>query len=186
MLPTPLQALHHFGGTVEGLLLTADTDGRPGDEFAWCLTNTPPLVAALGREDIAVPAHRSRTHWRREVDAITAGIALSSWHQPPTLPSRAPVPCQAGDATTDSTVHILDVDATSPPASRRRFPGTGRSPRAHLRRGHFRLHPRRDGDPHAPWCWVRPTTVNGIPGVANQVYTLTRASRPAQVRQASS
>ncbi|MEU7906332.1 hypothetical protein [Actinoplanes sp. NPDC049118] len=182
MLPTPLQALHHFGGAVEGLLLTADTDGRPGDEFAWCLTIAHPWGPPLAR--IAVPARRSRTHWRREVDAIIAGVALSSWHQPHILPSRAPVPRQASDVV-DSTVHILDVDATSPPAARRRTPSAGRGPRSHLRRGHFRRYPRRADDPHAPWCWVRPTTVNGTPGTANQVYTLTRPNRSTAVRKAS-
>ncbi|GAB1639583.1 hypothetical protein [Krasilnikovia sp. MM14-A1259] len=174
LLPTPLEALHHFGGAVEGLLLTADADGRPGDEFAWCLRIDHPWGLPLAR--ITVPARRSRTQWRREVDAIIAGVALSSWHEPRRLPSRAPIPRQAGDSTLDSGVHILDVDATSPRAAGRRT-GTGRSPRAHLRCGHFRRYPGRADDPQAPWCWVRPTTVNGTPGIINQVYTLSRTSR---------
>jgi hypothetical protein len=83
-LPTPLQAVSHYGGQVEGVILTADRDGVPEDDFAWCIAIGHPTGLPLGR--IAVPASRANTAWRTQIDNVLAGIALSSWHEPGDAP----------------------------------------------------------------------------------------------------
>jgi hypothetical protein len=83
-LPTPLEALDQFGGVVEGVLLLAHPDGTPRDEFAWCIAVGHPTGFPIAR--ITVPASRTASTWRDHVDNVTAGIALSCWHDPPQRP----------------------------------------------------------------------------------------------------
>jgi hypothetical protein len=174
-VPTPLEALDHFGGTVEGLLLTADPDGTPGDHIAWCLCINHPSGFPLAR--IAIPASRNSSEWKTQIDNIIAGIALSCWHQPTGTPTQPTSTRGAGHPDQDlvaSTVHILDIDATSPLTPRRDGRRTGRSPRPHLRRGHFRRRSRNGNTGDTGWIWVRPTTVNGTGITTQQVYVLRR------------
>jgi len=170
-LPTPLQALGHFGGSVEGLIFTADQNGHPEDEFAWCIAVNHPTGLPLAR--IVVPASRAQTVWRHQVDSVLAGVALSCWHEPYDRESlNAARAITAGDANgEDLAVHILDVDATSPTATQsdRR---SGHTPRAHLRRGHWRRQRVGPGGSETRWTWVRPTTVGGSTTATRQVYVL--------------
>jgi hypothetical protein len=178
-LPTPLQALDHFGGLVEGLLLTAHPDGTPRDEFAWCIAIGHPSGFPIAR--ITIPASRTASHWQTQMTNITAGIALSCWHNP--LPTPAPasasraIPPADQDTTFADTaaVQVLDIDATSPPPSRANpSADPSHSARPHLRRGHWRQQRVGTRRRETRWTWIRPTTVNGTPGAVNQVYTLRR------------
>lgn len=177
-LPTPLEFLDAFGGYVDGLLLTADKDGIPCDEFAWCVVVNHPLGFELGRW--IVPASRARSGWRRQVDNVIAGIALSCWHEAIALPARAaergPI---ARFAVTDDDpegLRVLDIDATSPaqqnthgdPAS------PGHSVRPHLRRGHWRDQRVGQGRNERRLTWVRPSAVHGGLGGSHQIYVLRR------------
>jgi hypothetical protein len=174
-LPTPLEALDHFGGVVEGLLLTAHPDGTPRDEFAWCIAIGHPSSFPLAR--ITVPASRNTSGWRTPIDNITAGIALSCWHESPPTPPRSLAreggPADHSPSYADvSGVRVLDVDATSPPTRPTASAPTPYNARPHLRCGHWRkqrVGPKRQD---RRWTWVRPTTVNGTPPEINQVYLL--------------
>jgi hypothetical protein len=183
-LPTALEALDYFGGEVEGLLLTADTDGTPGDEFAWCVAIGHPTNLPLGR--IIVPASRATCGWRHQVANVTAGIALSCWHETLDVPTARPNRQTVGPIGLDMTVadtavvRVLDIDATSPSSAGSARPHSRGEPghvaQPHLRRGHWRrqrVGPRRE---QQQWTWVRPTTVNGNPSLVNQVYYLRRGS----------
>jgi hypothetical protein len=172
-LPTPLQALSHYGGDVEGLILTADHQGRPADEFAWCLAVRHPTGVPLGR--IAVPANIHKTAWRDQVSNIIAGVALSCWHEPVEPTASRAVRKTTQSTVTDATeldVHILDVDRTSPQSRPTEHQGNGRSPRAHIRRGHWRRQHTGHRRTEVRWTWVRPTTVAGLRPGTEQVYVL--------------
>jgi hypothetical protein len=176
-LPTPLEALDGFGGSVEGLLLTAGPDGTPGDDFAWCIAVLHPSGFPIAR--ITVPASRNACGWRNQVDNIIAGIALSCWHEPAgrSAGSETSTAAMSQVADPDGNLHVLDIDATSPPGDSVGG-STGRTIRPHLRRGHWRRHAdRRAG--HTRWIWVRPTAVNGGAATSNQVYVLPDRLRSA-------
>ncbi|MEV8474298.1 hypothetical protein, partial [Streptomyces sp. NPDC051173] len=112
-LPSPLEFLDRYGGFVEGVLLTADGHGVPGDDIAWCVVIYHPMGMPLGR--IAIPASRRRATWRRQVNNLIAGIALSCWHETTALPARLTGKPRIGAANTDSgALHVIDIDATSP------------------------------------------------------------------------
>jgi hypothetical protein len=133
--PTPLQAVSHYGGQVEGVILTANADGEPEDDFAWCIAIGHPTGLPLGR--IAVPASRSRTAWRTQIDNLLAGVALSSWHEPGEAPSsRAGAGARHDVEKYDPevTVRVLNIDDTSPASLPSPKEGSGQTPRPHLRR----------------------------------------------------
>ena len=175
-LPTPLEALDRFGGVVEGLLLAANQDGTPKDEFAWCIAIGHPIGLPIAR--ITIPASRTANGWRTEVDNITAGIAFSCWHDP--LPSEAPSTRQPSRhtgrllaRTADiPAVRVLDIDATSPQQQRNNSAQPATNARPHLRRGHFRKQRVGPGRQDRRWTWVRPTTVNGGSSQADKIYLL--------------
>ncbi|HEX6497775.1 MAG TPA: hypothetical protein VF054_01935 [Micromonosporaceae bacterium] len=175
-LPTPLEALDRFGGLVEGLLLAARPDGTPDDEFAWCIAVGHPSGFPIAR--ITVPASRAATDWRTPVDNITAGIALSGWHEPlsapaPSFATRRRRLVDQGATFATWAVRVLDIEATSPRSSQARpsaEPSHGARP--HLRRGHWRQQRVGPGHQDRRWTWVRPTTVNGKSALIDQVYVL--------------
>jgi hypothetical protein len=178
-LPTPLELLETRGGNVEGLLLTANPDGTPTDEFAWCLVVNHPCGFPLAR--LTIPASRERTQWRAQVDNIVAGVCLSQWHEPTAPLTAADSDRGVGPAATAlDDVRVLDIDATSP----RRLPRPALNPtrpsRPHLRRGHWRQQRVGHHREHCRWTWVRATTVNAAWSPANQVYTL-RTADPARI-----
>ncbi|MET9265226.1 hypothetical protein [Amycolatopsis sp. NPDC004079] len=174
-LPSPLEFLDGYGGAVEGVLLTADDRGVPGDDIAWCMSIHHPMGMPLAR--IAIPASRARSRWRRQLDNLVAGIALSCWHEaralPPRLSDRAAGigPSAIADP---GDLHVLDIDATSP---RRAHPGPddpgdGPGVRAHLRRGHWRDQHVGPGRRARRWTWVRSAAVHGGLDGGGQVYVL--------------
>jgi hypothetical protein len=172
-LPTPLEALDQFGGVVEGLMLLAHPDGTPRDEFAWCIAVGHPTGFPIAR--ITVPASRTVSAWRGQVDNITAGIALSCWHEPLATTTSAAVrgPADPDDELAAATaVRILDIDATSPPSRPDRPDDPSSTTRPHLRRGHWRQQRVGQGRRETRWTWVRATTVSGLPATIEQIYVL--------------
>jgi hypothetical protein len=173
-LPSPLEFLDGYGGSVEGVLLTANDQGVPGDEVAWCVAIYHPMGMPIAR--LAIPASRMRSQWRRPLDNVIAGIALSCWHEAKTLPPRHTGRRQAtpGSIGADpGSLHVLDIDATSP---RRLHHDTDTAlettVRPHLRRGHWRDQPVGPGRRQRRWTWVRSTTVHGTLTGTSQVYVL--------------
>ncbi|MFG1642655.1 hypothetical protein ACGFMK_20380 [Amycolatopsis sp. NPDC049252] len=170
-LPSPLEFLDRYGGYVEGVLLTADEHGVPGDDIAWCVVIYHPMGMPLGR--ITIPASRRHATWRQQVDNLIAGIALSCWHETTTLPARLTGKPRIGAATTDpGALHVIDIDATSPHRAHPDGEENGAAVRPHLRRGHWRHqrigHERRE----RRWTWVRATAVHGGSAGRGQVYIL--------------
>lgn len=177
-LPTPMETLDAFGGYVEGLLVTADDNGVPSDDFAWCVVIYHPFGLPLAR--IAIPASRARSAWRDQIGNIIAGTALSCWHRPSVLPprhdtDRAGFAARIDDGADDPAgVHVLDIDATSP-RSPRGDDASLRTQRPHLRRGHWRHQPVGERRRDKRWTWVRATSVHGGSAAILKVYVL----RPA-------
>jgi hypothetical protein len=169
-LPTPLEALEAFGGVVDGLLLYANPDGTPRDEFAWCIAIGHPTGFPIAR--ITVPASRTTTSWRTQIDNITAGIALSCWHDPAAATDPAGRQTNPEPGPADVAIHVLDIDATSPPVRASQTTDPAYSTRPHLRRGHWRQQRVGEGRRETRWTWIRPTAVNGRPATLDQVYVL--------------
>lgn len=175
MLPTPLRTLDVYGGEVEGLLLAADSDGHPADEFAWCIAIGSAFGLPLAR--IAIPARRSQARWGAQVTNIITALALSTWHRtnhPPTSTHSTAIDggIPAGD---EVDVHVLDIETTAP---RRNHPEPAgdRHVAPHLRRGHWRRQRVGAGRATTEWTWVRPTSINGGPASINQIYRLPRST----------
>ncbi|MBC3189985.1 hypothetical protein H7X46_02770 [Pseudonocardia sp. C8] len=176
-LATPLQLVERYGATVEGLIFTADPDGHPADEFAWCLAIHHPWGLPLGR--ITVPASRWATHWTTAIDNTLAGVCLAHFHPTATstrIPGTDPRPTDAElSEHDDAGVHVLDIATTSPTTGPHRT--TTRSPAgraAHLRRATWRYQPVGPGRQQRRWTWVRATIVgNRSTPTRSTVYRLT-------------
>ncbi|WIX84271.1 hypothetical protein QRX50_20730 [Amycolatopsis carbonis] len=172
-LPSPLEFLDGYGGYVEGVLLTADDHGVPGDDVAWCVAIYHPTGLPLAR--VAIPASRTRAQWRRPLGNLIAGIALSCWHEAQDLPARLsdhPAPGIGAPLVDTGELHVLDIDATSPRRTHDPAETAGPGVRPHLRRGHWRDQPVGPGRRERRWTWVRSTTVHGSLTGGGQVYVL--------------
>ncbi|MBC3190991.1 hypothetical protein H7X46_07945 [Pseudonocardia sp. C8] len=174
-LATPLELVDRYGATVEGLIFTADPDGHPTDEFAWCLAIHHPWGLPLGR--ITIPASRRATHWTTAIDNTLAGVCLAHFHptatstgSPGADPSSANAEPHARD---DADVHVLDIAATSPTTGSHRTPAHAAGRAAHLRRATWRYQPVGPGRQHRRWTWVRATIVGGRASSRSTVYRLT-------------
>jgi hypothetical protein len=127
------------GARIEGILLLADDQGTTTGRFAWCLA-VPGRAGMLGRW--VLPAHRERTIYSDQIDAMIAVAAWADWHQPadpaiPTSSHRRSAALQR--AAANGGVHVLSA-ARTPAASSRKGPPT-RTVAAHIRRGHWRRQP---------------------------------------------
>ncbi len=141
------------------------------------LSCTPPVSRWLGSP---FPPH-AREHGGadEEIDNIIAGVALSRWHQ---LDAPAQPSIQIGRSLQREpdlvSIRVLDIDATSPRRIRRFTPNeAARSPRPHVRRGHWRGQRVGHHRQEIRLIWVRATTVDTTGTPANQVYTLRRPAR---------
>lgn len=176
MLPTPLRTLDVYGGQVEGLLLAADSDGQPVDEFAWCIAIGSPFGLPLGR--IVVPARRSHARWGAQVANIITAVALSTWHRTShTSPATRVAPAGSAEiAAEGADVHVLDIGTTASRTSGEGKHGGQGQVAPHLRRGHWRRQHIGAHRATTKWTWVRPTSVHGGPASINQIYRLPRRS----------
>jgi hypothetical protein len=125
------------GALIEGLLMVSDYEGIPNGRIAWCVA-VPARVGVLGRW--VLPAHRDRTFYADEVDALLAVAAWADWH-PPADPETKPTVNHRRSAAlyyaaARGRVHVLNAARTAS-ASESTTP-TGRTVTAHIRRGHWR------------------------------------------------
>ncbi|WP_434317510.1 hypothetical protein [Leifsonia sp. P73] len=145
-------AIAQLGAQVEGLLLLADSFGRPEDLFAWCISIPALYGSTLGR--FVVPASRSTTAYRDVVDNLTAVVAWAQWHEPDDETAApfgiTPADLEALVTSKDfrrngrrsgAGVRVVDVGATHRSVSASTVPGDGASDfhvSPHIRRGHWR------------------------------------------------
>lgn len=127
------------GARIEGILLLADDQGATDGQFAWCLA-VPGRAGILGRW--VLPAHRDRTAYADQIDALQAVTAWADWHQPadPTVTTSSHSRSAAlHRAAAAGGVHVLNAARTATATARPR--PTGRTVTAHIRRGHWRRQP---------------------------------------------
>lgn len=180
-----------FGAQIEGVLLLADSIGRPDDFFAWCLTIPGSYGANLGR--FVLPALRSKTDYREVLDNLTAVVAWAHWHEPDAstdIPLGIPHEDAEGIISTSefrrearrsgAGIRVIDVGAThrraasirSVVSNERETPIT-----PHIRRGHWRRQRFGSRLEQTKRIRIAPVLVNAHRGdVAPRVYRL-RASR---------
>lgn len=185
----PLDAgavMEFAGGTIEAVLLLADSLGAPADEFAWCVALPGRLGrAVLGR--FVIPARHDRTQYRALLGNLLAVAAWADWHEPDTAATPAldvpgvPPPQVRRDADRHGAdVHVLNVGRTVGHAHGAE--PTGKTVAPHVRRGHWRR--QRYGERNAQVRRIRiaPLLVNAHLGdMAERVYRLpAEASRSAR------
>jgi hypothetical protein len=185
------EAIAQLGAQVEGLLLLADSFGRPEDLFAWCISIPGLYGSTLGR--FVVPASRTSTAYRDAVDNLTAVVAWAQWHEPDDDTAApfgiSPVDLDELVAAKDfrrngrrsgAGVRVVDVGATHRAASTTPTSSEGTSDfhvSPHIRRGHWRRQRYGTGREQIKRIRIAPVLVNAHRGdVAPRVYRL-RASR---------
>jgi hypothetical protein len=188
----PLEAaIAQLGAQVEGLLLLADSFGRPEDLFAWCISVPALYGSTLGR--FVVPASRSTTAYRDAVDNLTAVVAWAQWHEPDDDTAApfgiSPVDFESLVTSKDfrrngrrsgAGVRVVDVGATHRPASPSITSSDGSSEfhvSPHIRRGHWRRQRYGTGLEQIKRIRIAPVLVNAHRGdVAPRVYRLRNRS----------
>jgi hypothetical protein len=194
VLPTVDEMLSEFGAHIEGVLLLADSLGRPEDRFAWCLTFPGAYGTTLGR--FVVPALRSTTEYRDVVDNLTAVVAWAQWHEPD---QSTDVPLGVGRGELDAYItdpdfvrnarragagiRVVDVRATNRGASARAShdgEATEANVSPHIRRGHWRRQRFGHGLEQSKRIRIAPVLVNAYRGdIAHRVYRLRRSEKIA-------
>ena len=157
-------ALAVRGGRVEGLLLLADDDGVVADQFAWGIA-VPGRVGNVAR--VLLPARRSATAWRAQVDNLIAAVAWADWHVPRVADSVTREDLQ--DPTVRETavrhgigVRVMDVRRTlsAGGTGRASQAAPSRSVRPHARAGHWRRQHHGPGNSKVKRVRIAPTLVN--------------------------
>lgn len=164
------------GANVEAVLLLADADGRLADTFAWCLAIPSGVPDALTCR-MTLPARRSMTRWRDEIDNLAALAAWADWHAPdngPISPPGAKAAQPLGGSRNHGglldAVRVLDVTATSGGV---RTVSTGRTLRPHRRRGYWRRQHHGAGNQLLKMVRIAPVLVNAGHGeLLPQIYRL--------------
>lgn len=165
------------GALIEGVILLADTEGNPNGRFAWCLA-VPGLYGVLGRW--IIPAHRDRTVYADQIDALLAVAAWADWHQPPDVDTPTTTHQRSAAlqrAAAAGHVHVLNAARTASAAARSH--PTGRTVTAHLRRGHWRRQPVGVGRTEIRMVRVAPAVVgagNGARPLSTPIYRLPRVT----------
>ena len=193
-LPTIDEMLSELGGHIEGILLLADSLGRPEDRFAWCVTIPGAYGSTLGR--FVVPALRSATEYRDVVDNLTAVVAWAQWHEPD---QSTDVPLEVSEKDledyisspdfqrnakrTGAGIRVVDVRSTYRGAGSRPSRESGVSDvnvTPHIRKGHWRRQrfgPRLE---QSKRIRIAPVLVNAHRGdIVHRVYRLRRSTKVA-------
>jgi len=194
ILPTLDEMLSEVGAHIEGILLLADSLGRPEDRFAWCLTVPGAYGTTLGR--FVVPALRSATEYRDVIDNLTAVVAWAQWHEPDHS-TDVPLGVSAKDLEdyisspdfqhnakrAGAGIRVVDVRATNRSASSRAphdgdRESTDTNVAPHIRRGHWRRQRFGQGLQESKRIRIAPVLVNAHRGdIAHRVYRLRRSPR---------
>lgn len=184
--PTIDGLLSEVGAHIEGVLLLADSLGRPQDSFAWCLAIPGAYGSTLGR--FVVPALRSTTDYRDVVDNLTAVVAWAQWHEPDQS-TAVPLGISQEDledhiASADfqrnarragAGIRVVDVGSTHRRAGSRSNgdDGSGVHLAPHIRRGHWRRQRYGQGGEQIKRIRIAPVLVNAHRGdIAPRVYRL--------------
>ena len=173
------------GGSVEGVLLLADSLGRLDDTFAWCLSLPSGLAGSMGRH--IIPASLTGTLHRALVENLVAVASWADWHDPdastalPTGLSRDEVLDLTGSASfrrdADRSgaggVRVLNVRSSVKPSEA--SGSTGRHVVPHVRRGHWRRQRYGPGRGEVRRIRIAPLIVNAHRGpVGHRVYVVPR------------
>lgn len=192
--PTPTldEMISELGAHVEGVLLLADSLGRPEDVFAWCLTIPGAYGATLGR--FVVPALRSTTEYRDVIDNLTAVVAWAQWHEPDES-TAVPLGVSSEDLEdyisskdfqrnakrAGAGIRVVDVGSTyrrTGSRATRETEGSDVHVTPHIRRGHWRRQRFGQGLEQIKRIRIAPVLVNAHRGdIAHRVYRLRRNSR---------
>lgn len=153
-------AIDTRGARVEGILLLADSLGRLSDQMAWALAVPTARGSVLAR--VLVAAQWPRSRWRDQVVNAAAVAAWADWHVPgeshaPSERDVAAGPGGEGPGGSDD-VYVLAVRSTK--AKSQRSEPTGRTVRAHVRRGHWRRQHHGLGGELVKRVRIAPTVVN--------------------------
>lgn len=195
----PLEdAIVQLGAQVEGLLLLADSFGRPEDLFGWCISVPALYGSTLGR--FVIPASRASTAYRDAVDNLTAVVAWAQWHEPDD-DTAAPFGISPADldelvAAKDfrrngrrsgAGVRVVDVGATHRQAGPALTSSEGTSDfhvSPHIRRGHWRRQRYGIGLEQIKRIRIAPVLVNAHRGdLAPRVYRLRARTGRATARR---
>lgn len=189
--PTIDGMISQLGAHIEGVLLLADSLGRPEDLFAWCLTVPGAYGSTLGR--FVVPARRSATEYRDVIDNLTAVVAWAQWHEPDqstAMPLGIPVEdlkdhissrdFQRNAKRAGAGVRVVDVGSTHRGGGSRE--GHDRESDVHvtphIRRGHWRRQRFGQGLEQSRRIRIAPVLVNAHRGdIAPRVYRLRPRAR---------
>jgi hypothetical protein len=186
-LPSIDEMISQRGALIEGVLLLADSLGRPDERFAWCLTIPGAYGSTLGR--FVVPAQRSATEYRDVIDNLTAVVAWAQWHEPDqntevplgvsgvALKEYVSTPdFQRNAKRAGAGIRVIDVKSTYRGAGSRTSRESGEpnhnvSP--HIRRGHWRRQRFGQGLEQSKRIRIAPVLVNAHRGdIAHRVYRL--------------
>jgi hypothetical protein len=191
-LPTIDDMVSELGAHIEGVLLLADSLGRPEDRFAWCLTIPGAYGSTLGR--FVVPALRSATEYRDVVDNLTAVVAWAQWHEPDQS-TTVPLGVSAEDLEdyisspdfqrnakrAGAGIRVVDVRSTHRAAGSRPSRDSGASDvnvTPHIRRGHWRRQRYGQRLEQSKRIRIAPVLVNAHRGdIAHRVYRLRRSTK---------
>lgn len=191
-LPTIDEMVSELGAHIEGVLLLADSLGRPDDRFAWCLTIPGAYGTTLGR--FVVPALRSATEYRDVVDNLTAVVAWAHWHEPDRS-TEVPLGVSAGDLEdyvsspdfqrnakrSGAGIRVVDVRGTYRGAkshTTRESGGSDKNVTPHIRRGHWRRQRFGQGLEQSKRIRIAPVLVNAQRGdITHRVYRLRRSTK---------
>jgi hypothetical protein len=169
--------LRYHGAAVEGLLLLAEPDGHPLDQFAWCLALTDPETGDILGRDIII-ANRSRTTYRTLIDNMLAVVAWADWHhdlhaEPAAGPPAGHDASWEHAAGITAGLHVLATRRSPHATGRNPHEDTGRQLRPHRRRGYWRRQHHGPGNRNIKWIRIPPTIVNAHRGPLGwQVYQL--------------
>jgi hypothetical protein len=132
------EAIEVRGARLEGVLLLGDALGRLSDQMAWALAVPTVRGGVLAR--VLVPAQWPHSRWRDQLLNAAAVTAWADWHAPGEASEASDRDVSAaphgGGAGRPDDVYVLAVRSTR--AQQHRAERTGRTMRAHLRRGHWR------------------------------------------------
>ncbi|GAA5040255.1 hypothetical protein [Actinopolymorpha pittospori] len=163
--------IRYYGAAVEALLLFADRDGVPTDDFAWCLALTDPGSGRiLGRE--LVFGRRSLTAHRTIVDNMIAVVSWADWHRDESDQQTRADGIWEQSADRGSGVHVLDARSIRGRSAHDGGP-SGLRLRPHRRRGYWRRQHYGPSNRDIKWVRIPPTVVNAHSGPLGwQVYRL--------------
>lgn len=150
------------GARVEGLLLIGDDDGTVDDRFAWCVA-VPGRAGNLAR--VVLPALRSKTAWKPQIDNLIAAVAWADWHEPIVRGDLTEEELEDRDTLASAVayglgVHVMDVRRTVQRSGHHKSTEPTRTVAPHPRRGYWRRQHHGPGNRQVKRVRIPPVIVN--------------------------